>query len=247
MPRARIARPARSPQPAPRAAREPAPRVGARPLRQRRTPEEARRLILDAAASLFAERGPDAVGLKDVARRAGVSHALVSHYFGTYARLVETTLERHAERQRAELVARIARTPLDDGEGPARWVEQCFEMLSDPLHARLATWAAMTGRLQAEDFFARRKQGLRVVADAIAARFEAAGGPRVRREDADVGVALVYSAAVGYSLLRDVLWASLGKAATAERDRTFRKRLTRAVLREATSTAAEAEATLAGG
>jgi AcrR family transcriptional regulator len=200
--------------------------------RRRRTPEEARRLILDAASSLFAERGPDAVGLEDVAHRAGVSHALVSHYFGTYEGLVETTLERHAEQRRADLVARILGTPpagsdanrtvaagasADKGpEGPERWVERCFDMLSDPLHTRLATWAAITGRLRAEEFFARRRQGLRVVTDAIAARLRADGVPRVRREEVDIGVALVYSAAVGYSLLRDLLWASLGKTASAE-------------------------------
>ena len=35
--------------------------------------------------------------MKDVARGAGVSHALVSHYFGTYDALVEAVLERRAE------------------------------------------------------------------------------------------------------------------------------------------------------
>ena len=36
------------------------------------------------AAEVLAELGPDRAGLKDVARRAGVSHGLVTHYFGPF-------------------------------------------------------------------------------------------------------------------------------------------------------------------
>jgi AcrR family transcriptional regulator len=67
-----------------------------REKRVRRTPEEARTLILDAADSVFREHLPDVVGLKDVARAAGVSHALVTHYFGTYAGLVAACSRRRA-------------------------------------------------------------------------------------------------------------------------------------------------------
>src|SRR4051812_23554771 len=72
--------------------------------RVRRTPEEARERILEAAERVFATHLPDVVGLKDVAREAGVSHALVTHYFGTYAALVEATLERRFDKVRDELI-----------------------------------------------------------------------------------------------------------------------------------------------
>src|SRR5262249_27617645 len=62
--------------------------------RRRRTPERARQEILDAAERVFARSQPDQVGLKEVAREAGVSHALITHYFGTYAGLLEAALER---------------------------------------------------------------------------------------------------------------------------------------------------------
>ncbi len=68
--------------------------------RTRRSPEEARAVILRAAESLLADRGPDGVGLKDVAVRAGVSHALVTHYFGTIDALIDAALEAHAAEQR---------------------------------------------------------------------------------------------------------------------------------------------------
>jgi AcrR family transcriptional regulator len=40
-----------------------------------------RRTILDQAAELIAEAGPDALSLRELARRAGVSHAAPAHHF----------------------------------------------------------------------------------------------------------------------------------------------------------------------
>lgn len=43
---------------------------------------DLRRALLDAAAAAIGERGVDAVSLREVARRAGVSHAAPAHHFG---------------------------------------------------------------------------------------------------------------------------------------------------------------------
>src|SRR6185503_1118148 len=77
-----------------------------RTARRRRDPATARQELLDAAERVFAQRQPDRVGLKEVAREAGVSHALITHYFGTYAGLLEATLER---RNRATREAALVR------------------------------------------------------------------------------------------------------------------------------------------
>ena len=66
--------------------------------RRRRAPEVARQELLAAAERVFGRAQPDEVGLKEVAREAGVSHALVTHYFGTYAGLIEAALERGSAR-----------------------------------------------------------------------------------------------------------------------------------------------------
>src|SRR3979409_326613 len=75
--------------------------------RRRRSPELARQEILDAAQRVFAAAQPDQVGLKEVAREAGVSHALITHYFGTYAGLLEAALERRINAMRAGVTARL--------------------------------------------------------------------------------------------------------------------------------------------
>ncbi len=49
---------------------------------------DLRRALLDAAAGAIAQRGVDAVSLRDVARRAGVSHAAPAHHFGDKAGLL---------------------------------------------------------------------------------------------------------------------------------------------------------------
>ncbi|AKF09993.1 TetR/AcrR family transcriptional regulator [Sandaracinus amylolyticus] len=196
----------------------------ARSTRRRRSPEEARRLILDATKTLLAQHGPDAVGLKEVAKAAGVSHALVSHYFGTYDALVEAALRDHMLETRVETLQRIADVAH---AGPAEWVEMCFEQLAHPLSGRLLAWAILSGRMDSEDFFPRRDQGMRFVADAIEARVRAQlGEDRVpAREDIEFGMLLVFSAALGYSFSRTVLWESLSKKPSAERDRWFREKL----------------------
>jgi len=51
------------------------------PKRIRRTPEEARRLILDAAEACMAKAGPAGLRLQEVAEAAGVSHPTILHHF----------------------------------------------------------------------------------------------------------------------------------------------------------------------
>ncbi|MFW6695547.1 TetR/AcrR family transcriptional regulator [Streptomyces sp. MAR4 CNX-425] len=47
-----------------------------------------RRAVLDAALDVIADQGPGAVSLRDLARRAGVSHAAPAHHFGDRAGLL---------------------------------------------------------------------------------------------------------------------------------------------------------------
>lgn len=49
---------------------------------------DLRRAVLDAAVTVVIERGPDAISMRDLARRAGVSHAAPAHHFGDRAGLL---------------------------------------------------------------------------------------------------------------------------------------------------------------
>jgi AcrR family transcriptional regulator len=197
-------------------------------VRIRRDPAHARAVILDAARTLLAKKGPDAIGLKDVARQAGVSHALVSHYFGTFDRLVEAALKAQADTVEANLVARIASS--GQGEGPKAWIDAFFAALADPLYGRLMVWALMSGRVGERDFFAHADRGLKRVADAIEARATADGlALESSREELEFMLLLTVCSAFGYLIGGTILWESLGHAPGPERDQWFRNKLAEAL------------------
>src|ERR1044071_9671346 len=134
--------------------------------RRRRSPEEARQEILDAAERVFARHQPDQVGLKEVAREAGVSHALITHYFGTYAGLLEAALERRNRATREEALIRL-REP-DALARPGELLELLFRMVRDPVHLRLMRWMLASERPAASRAFGLQEHGLAIVAEQVA-------------------------------------------------------------------------------
>lgn len=69
--------------------------------------------ILAAATELFAERGPAATSIRDIAARSHVNHGLVFRHFGTKEQLVGAVLDELGARLRA-LLSRDA--PADELE-----------------------------------------------------------------------------------------------------------------------------------
>lgn len=176
--------------------------------RARRTPEEARALILDAAARTFATHLPEAVGLKHIAEEAGVSHALITHYFGTYDALVEATLERRIAEVREQLLPRLVANIGRGGsliEILAAQRAAIVEAAGDATTTRLVGWAILTGRAAAADFFPHRNQGLRLLADALSTTTKAP------REDIEFLIVASFSLATTFALGGQALSGALGR------------------------------------
>jgi AcrR family transcriptional regulator len=192
------------------------------PPRRRRDPETARVEILDAAERLLAERPPDAVGLKEVAEAAGVSHALVSHYFGTYADLVDSVLIRRIRTLREATLARLAApTLVDTGE----MLAALFAQLADPLYIRLSLWALAAERAAGHDSFPFREQGMRIMSEALTARLlvarpELAPGPL--RERVELGLCIANSAAYGYTVGKEAWMGALAREPSPAFDAALR-------------------------
>jgi AcrR family transcriptional regulator len=88
----------------PRSSTHAAPRVeGSK--RQRRSPEDARRSILEAAEELLLGGGPRAVTVRAVAKHVGLTDMGVNHHFGSREGLLEALLEQTAARLRTEIAA----------------------------------------------------------------------------------------------------------------------------------------------
>ncbi|MGE6756704.1 TetR/AcrR family transcriptional regulator [Corallococcus interemptor] len=191
--------------------------------RKRRTPEEAREAILQAAEPLLVEQGPDRVGLQAVAKAAGVSHALVTHYFGTYEALVREVLLR-----RNELIAASFREQLLAAEAPpdaGQLLERFFTMMQQGKHGRLMAWALLTGR--AEHMPLAPAQGLRLLADALEFQSgrvaEAQGTPPPPRDTVDMTLIVALCASQWFMLAREMLLPVMGYPADAGSDAKFRE------------------------
>ncbi|MFC3502873.1 TetR/AcrR family transcriptional regulator [Micromonospora krabiensis] len=91
-----------------------------RPRRDETRP--TREVVLTEATALFARRGFDAVGLREIAAAAGVDVATVSHHLGTKAQLYDACFAWvfAAEREVLETAAARARSALAAGPAAAR-------------------------------------------------------------------------------------------------------------------------------
>lgn len=183
--------------------------------RVRRTADEARRLILDAAEKRLAESGPEGLRLQEIARDVGVSHPAILHHFGTRAGLVGALARRATERLEAELLEALAEPATENTV--VGIVERVFEALTDTGQGRLLAWLALSG--EGPDGVDRalgetRVDTLRTLADAIhARRGDAAreqGNPEPEREDSEFIVRLAAAAMLGEGAAGSQLDRGLG-------------------------------------
>src|SRR5262249_43552948 len=112
--------------------------------RIRRTAEEARTAILDAAERQLSEGGPAALRLQQVAADVGISHPTVLHHFGTRELLLQAVVTRSLASLHADVVNAIVNTPPGD-ERMAMLIERVFEALDRGGHGRALAWLALSG------------------------------------------------------------------------------------------------------
>jgi AcrR family transcriptional regulator len=196
-------------------------RVIARKVRRRRSPELARTELLDAAERLFRDLPPDQVGLKDIGREADVSHALVTHYFGTYDGLVEAVFERRTLNLRARVLERLAVGGVTEAE---QLVDLLFTTFEDPVHLRLMKWLIASERGDA-GAIALRDKGLKFVAEQVANALDPKPTAEFR-EMVELALVTTVAAAFGYAATKVSLASSIGQPVSPVLDRKVRKTLT---------------------
>jgi AcrR family transcriptional regulator len=120
------------------------PRSGEAAPRKRRTAEQARSAILDAAERRLVEGGPGAIRLQEVAADVGVSHPTVLHHFGSREGLIEALVVRALDSLHAVLLATVRSSPEHPGQVEAM-LEGVFNALSTGGHGRAFLWLALSG------------------------------------------------------------------------------------------------------
>lgn len=112
--------------------------------RVRRTPEEARSVILDAAAQRLGADGPEGLQLTEIAAVAGMAHSTVLHHFGSAEGLRAALAEKMVEKLLSDILNVLDATggivPNDH-----TILFRVFEVLSDDGNARLLAWTMLRG------------------------------------------------------------------------------------------------------
>ena len=114
------------------------------PSRRRRTAEQARTAILDAAERRLVASGPAGIRLQEVAADVGVSHPTVLHHFGSREALVEAVVARALDSLHAGLLAAVPIAPGHPDQ-VAALLDNVSATLVDGGHARAFLWLALSG------------------------------------------------------------------------------------------------------
>jgi AcrR family transcriptional regulator len=116
---------------------------------------DLRRVLIDAALRLAEEGGPEAVSVREAARRAGVSPGAPFRHFDSRAALMTAVAEEAQRRFRAEIEAALKEAPARDplrrfrafGIAYLRWAMKNpahFEIISSGRHFDHAAAAALS-------------------------------------------------------------------------------------------------------
>ncbi len=162
--------------------------------RVRRSPEEARRLILEAAQALIARTGPEGLRLQDIAAEAGISHPLILHHFKSRAGLVRALTRQTAAEFKDRLVAALAQPELTT----EALIDRVFDAFAGGLAQRLAWLAIIDPEGEADEPATVQNE----IAETLHMRRVAASPPgrEVSREDTQWLMHLVAVAAFGEAM-----------------------------------------------
>lgn len=153
-----------------------------------------RQEILDRAIEVFAERGADRTSLRAIAREVGVTHAALTHYFGSLEELLVAVY------QESTAPERQPSSPADDATPVEMMIESARINRAIPglvqLYSTLVATALEEGHPAARTFATDRFTRLRGrLADIV--REQQADG-RIRKDiDPDAVAALVVAASDG--------------------------------------------------
>ncbi|WP_422004553.1 TetR/AcrR family transcriptional regulator [Pyruvatibacter mobilis] len=225
-----------APAPAPEGETKAAPRT----RRVRRTGEEARRLILDAAEQRLASSGPEGIRLQDIAKDVGISHPAILHHFQSREGLVGALVERTMTHLRDALLGVITRGQSGALDTDAM-MDEVFATLSDRGHARLLAWLTLTGRVEPESGLTdsgdenSKAEGSRgrqmlgeltdLVHEAAARQARDAGKTEPSKEDTRFFILLAAMSAFGEAIVGRQMYEAAGLGGDPEAAAKFRTRL----------------------
>lgn len=181
-----------------------------------RDADRSRSAILDAAETLFAERGLEAVTLQEIGEEAGLSRGTPNYFFGSKHDLYVAVLER-VFTEREEAAARAfepvrawceSTRPTSLRQPLARAIEMYMSfLLARPAFVRLVVREELRGGAGLR----RARHGNSAMQDALAAVRSVAGKRSLRRFDVDDAVLILVSLTFSPLSQRSTFMAALGR------------------------------------
>ncbi len=152
---------------------------------------EVEEALLEAAADLMAERGPDAISGRDIAKRAGVNYGLLHHYFGPKSVILNAALAR----LRADFITQYVES--EDGDRLAPILELPTRLVRAVAFAELSP----SGIIERDEDFPILRRELAVMADQL--------GSTTDDPDVQARAAVWAAAQLGWVLFEDLLSGAL--------------------------------------
>lgn len=143
-------------------------------MAERITAPQRRQLIIQAALTLFSQKGFRGTTTREIALEVGVSEATIFKHFATKEALYSAIIDAEARAEEVLAAASEAATARDD---PGVFTAVATTILSrvekDPAFMRLLLYSALEGHALSEMFFATHvKRTHRFLADYIASRIQ---------------------------------------------------------------------------
>jgi AcrR family transcriptional regulator len=195
--------------------------VTKKPKRIRRTAEEAKSQILDAAEKRLREFGPGGIKLQELAADVGVSHPAILHHFGSRDGLVEAVVRRALDTLREAILDEV-RQQMTQEVNIAHILDAVFAILAERGHARLVAWLVLEGQNNPRD----DSRLMRALAEAAHVRMVSGGwteGRKFEFEDMLFTVMMVGAAALGAGVVGEAMRYSSGIENDPGAEARFRK------------------------
>lgn len=114
--------------------------------RTRRTVEEARAAILDAAEGVVREVGPAGLRITAVAEKAGMAHPNVLHHFGSREGLLQALTTRAVQRATDRVVRAIGDSVDAGPQDRLAALTRILDAMDEGDQGRILAWLVISGR-----------------------------------------------------------------------------------------------------
>lgn len=176
--------------------------------RRRRSADESRARILEAAQRQLREVGPAGFRLKELGAELGISHQAILHHFGSKERLVAAVVETTFDQINADLIASIQTIDPDRLDAGAL-LEQAFTAVAAGGQARLFAWLALSGEDLGREDDRKPLAQLATAMHVLRMQHHGEGEPPVE-DDSKFIVLLAAFAVIGESVFGDQLLRGAG-------------------------------------